>query len=443
MSRGRRRSTEALAALALVVLTLGAARPAHGQAPVLFPVIDPAPGEPAEDVRIVWRNRPQIRIGDDVRIDLRARLQNDWRVFDPEIGEDTYQLNAMRFSVNGEIADDVEFQVEYDTQNDRFPWRDVYGEWKTFRQFTVRGGQFKVPFGLEQNTPFFEVDYAFRTLASSVITPNRDIGAMASGRFLRRGITYAVGVFRHDGQNGEIEEPQFVPPGQEPERQGPSVAGRVTALPLRWAAASLFDSFRVGLAATASNLPEGLNSLHSEGRLSDAEFFDPVYVKGYRRRLGTELEWTPGPASVKGEWMRAFESRDDQGLGDVDLSDVWSTAWYLSGTWVLTGEDKEGGVQPAAPIFRGGFGAVEVGARYEILRFESADKVGPPERNPRAEHILPNQDSMWTLGANWYLNRWVRVVANAIHEHFDDPERTPLVPVQDFWAGVFRVQVTF
>ena len=56
-------------------------------------------------------------------------------------------------------------------------------------------------------------------------------------------------------------------------------------------------------------------------------YFDPVYVDGYRRRLGTEIEWTPGPAGVKGEWMRAFESRDRQGLGDTDLSDVWSTAW--------------------------------------------------------------------------------------------------------------------
>ena len=70
-------------------------------------------------------------------------------------------------------------------------------------------------------------------------------------------------------------------------------------------------------------------------------------------------------------------------------------------------------------------------------------RTGPPERNPRAEHILPNQDSMWTLGVNWYVNRWVRLVGNAIHEHFEDPERTPVVPIQDFWAGVFRIQVTF
>lgn len=430
--------------LAALLMSLATGAPADAQdrttppsaaSPASF---DAATTEP--DIGVVWRNRPQIRIGDHTRIDVRARTQLDWRGFSPDVGQDTFDLPAARFGIAGEISHDVEFQVEYDIQNQRH-WRDVYGEWKTFRQFTVRAGRFKMPFGLEQNTPFFEVDYAYRTLGSSVITPNRDTGMMVSGRFHRRAVTYDVGLFRHDGDNGDLTEVPLAPDGT-PERHGPAVAGRVTVLPLRWTKATALETLRVGAAATASNLPEGLNSLHSDPRIGDKSFFKRVYAKGYRRRIGTELQWTPGAVGVTGEWMRAFDSRHGQGFLDEDLPDLLSTAWYLSGTWVLTGEQKAAGtLRPAHPFGHGGWGAVEVGARYERLRFESATDQGYLERNPRGTHLYPNQDRIWTLGVNWFLNRWVRLVGNAIHEHFDDAARTAAPPAQDFWAGVFRIQL--
>ena len=48
---------------------------------------------------------------------------------------------------------------------------------------------------------------------------------------------------------------------------------------------------------------------------------------------------------------------------------------------------------------------------------------------------------MWTVGANWYLNRWVRLLGNAVHEHIDDSARTPVPPVQGYWTGLFRIQL--
>src|SRR5262245_40477071 len=61
-----------------------------------------------------WRNRPSLQIGEDIRLDLRLKLQFDWRDFDPDIGEDTYDFRARRAGVNGEIGDHVEFQIERD-----------------------------------------------------------------------------------------------------------------------------------------------------------------------------------------------------------------------------------------------------------------------------------------------------------------------------------------
>ena len=100
--------------------------------------------------------------------------------------------------------------------------------------------------------------------------------------------------------------------------------------------------------------------------------------------------------------MQAREERRDKGLGKHDLSDIVTTGWYASATWLLTGEDKEDFNNPRRSLFAGGIGAVEVGARYEKLGFESAEKIGPAFRNPRAAHILPNSDKVWTLGVNWF-----------------------------------------
>jgi phosphate-selective porin len=151
----------------------------------------------------------------------------------------------------------------------------------------------------------------------------------------------------------------------------------------------------------------------------------------------------PGPVGLTAEWMQAREQRSGQGLGDIDLSDFITTGWYATATWLVTGEDKIDFNGPRNPLFTEGIGAIELGARYEKLQFESADKIGEAFSNPRAEHYLRNSDEVWTFGVNWFPNRWVRLLVNGIHEHFEDPDRTPQPGTQDFWSGVFRVQLVF
>ena len=100
-----------------------------------------------------------------------------------------------------------------------------------------------MPFGLEQNTPLFDLDFAYRTLGSNAITPNRDTGVMASGRFHKRALTYEAGVFQHDGDSADVETLPVGPDGS-PERHGPSVAGRFTVLPMRWTKQPALDTLR-------------------------------------------------------------------------------------------------------------------------------------------------------------------------------------------------------
>lgn len=387
-----------------------------------------------------WRNRPSFQFG-DLRLDLRLKLAWDWREFDPDVDEDAYDFRTRRGGLNGEIGNHVEFQIERDLNEDG-RWRDVFVNWRTFRQAGVMAGRFKVPFGREQLVGSTDVDFAYRALVSTTIPPARAKGVMVHGRFLQRGVTYEVGAFDGDGDNGRLEEAQFTRP--EIDRRvelGRSFAARVTATPLR-PLAETFENLRVGAAYGRVDVPEGLNSFRGESAWG-TDFVEPVYVNGSRQRYGAELTYTPGPVGLAAEWMQAREQRLGQGLGDVDLSDFLTTGWYASATWLVTGEDKNDFNGPRRPLFTEGIGAIELAARYEKLQFESASKIDEPFANPRADNYLMNSDSVWTFGVNWFPNRWVRLLVNGIHERFADPDRTPITGTTDFWSGVFRVQLVF
>jgi phosphate-selective porin OprO/OprP len=388
---------------------------------------------------VYWRNRPSFQIG-DVRLDVRMKIARDWRRFDPEFGEDEGIWRLRRGGINGEIGDHFEFEIERDLFRDG-EWRDIFLRWRTHRQIQITGGRFKVPFGREQNVSSSSIDFAARALASDVIPPGRDRGVMANGRFLSRGLTYEVGVFDDDGDNGRLREDQFSPTG-EIEDIGPSFAGRVTATPLR-PLSETFETFRLGFAYGGSSIPEGLNSLRGRTLYGTTEFFEPVYVNGRRTRMGVELTYTPGPVGVTAEWLQAREQRKEQGLGDTDLSDLITTGWYAAATWLVTGEDKDDFDNPRNSLFDGGIGAIELAARYERLGFESAEKVGPAFTNPRAEHILGNSNRVWTFGVNWFVNRWVRATVNAVREEFEDASRSPQPGTPRLWSGVGRMQLVF
>ena len=399
----------------------------------------------AQDRRgLVWDDRPKFVFGEDVTLEIRAKLQLDWRRFDPEIDEDTYDFRTARVGLKGDLTRHFDYEIEraIDRDGDLGDWKDVYLNWSTFDVLRVKAGRFKMPFGLEQNTGATDVDFAYRTLASSTIAPARDRGVMVYGQLGRLG--YEIGVFDDDGDNGELKEPQFVEAGEDLKDVGPSVAARLTgdlfrALPMP----DKLKSANFGVAYTNASVPEGLNSLRGQSVWSTEDFFEPVYVKGRRQRFGAQFDWTPGPTGLKAEWMRSREQRMGQSNRNADLSDFVGTGWYVSGTWFVTGEDKDHHVNPRHPILQGGLGAIELGARYDQLEFSSAAKTGPAFTSPRADRLLANSDQVWTFGVNWMLNRWVRVITNAIHEEFADAARSPEPGTASFWSGLLRLQVVF
>lgn len=408
-----------------------------------------AQGKKKKDKRgFVWDDRPTFVFADHIKVELKGRALVEWRAFNPDINEDVFHLRTARIGAKGQLTKDFDWEIEREITEDDTgkvifgSWKDVAMRWKHFDAFSVKGGRFKMPFGLEQTTGVSDLDFAYRALGSTQIAPGRDRGMMFSGDLGH--VTYEGGIFDDDGDNAESNEPQFVSEGQDLNSVGPSFAARVTADLFRPLPVGKFRSANVGIAYTNSDVPEGLNSLRGES-VWGKKMFDRVYVKGRRQRIGAQFTWTPGSTGLNAEWMQAREQRNEQSNRNEDLSDVISTAWYVSGTWFVTGEKKDDNIKVKHPLLKGGVGAIELAARYEEMAMGSASKTGAPFTNPRADHLLPNSDKVWTLGVNWTTSKWTRVIVDAIHETFEDPNRAPAKDgvTTDYWSSLVRLNIVF
>jgi phosphate-selective porin OprO/OprP len=412
--------------------------------PVGFPSASAPRSSPAAvtrqapaDLQFRWRDHPQVRTG-PLRLDFVGKFQ--WDARDPgddPADFDTFEIHRARIGIEGELFNRVQFaierelterEVENPNTNEDSAWKDVYVDANLSDAVQVRAGKFKIPFGLEQLTGIANLDFVYRSLSARYLAPARDIGVAVHGRFFDRGLNYWAGWFRHDGDNARSSTIVGA---------DDTLAVRVTGTPFRSVAG--LAKTEVGGAFTVSALDNESvdpNGLRGRTVMSQFVFYEPVFVKGHRRRYEVDADWSAGPFGARTEYTHQLDSRDAQGLADQDLSDARGRGWYLSGTWVLTGEEKERPVRP-----RRRFGAVEAAARYDRLWFDSAGGEGPAVRNPRADNMLPSGDRVLSLGINWYITRWVKLQFHTIRETLQDPERSPVPPGEAFWSPVFRFQV--
>ena len=375
----------------------------------------------------VMEDRPSLRLGDVLRLDLTTKLDLTVRAAPDRDAE--AQMDQRRIGVDGRLFDVIGFQIEREMGDDERPWRDVFVELRKWRAMRARVGRFKVPFGLERLTSISDLDFARRSIATEALTPGRDTGVELNGRILGRALSYQAGVFQHDGDvsRGGTDAPA-----------GRTAAARIVGTPFAWASSREAQRVEVGFAMTAGDVPEGLNGLRARTS-NDYEAVAPVYVFGTRLRFAADAVFAQGPLSVKGEFLEARDQRKRQGLGDEDLADVVGRGWYVSGTSFVLGRLKSNGT-PRTPLAGGGIGAIQIAARLESLAFGSDAPGEEPRRNPRAPNILPNDIRALTLGVNWFPVRFVKVQWNVIREHVQDPDRRPDPARPWGTTGVFRVQ---
>lgn len=384
----------------------------------------------AQDLRLDWTNHPSLRAGKWLRIDFRARVQRDVRRSDAAMNDnpDADDIARRRVGIDGRLGQIVDYQLEYELAASE--WRDVYVNFRQFKAVQVQAGKFKVPFSLEETTGATNLDFVYRSRIASRLAPGRDRGVAVHGRVLNDIVTYEAGLFRNDGANAR------------PSRSARVFGGRTTAARIKvepfHASKSVLADFQAGAAVSTTTVPEGFPAVRARTVLGASFFESDVWVKGRRRRTGLEARWRPGPFSIQTEYIRLSDERRGQGVDDGDLDPLVADGWYVSGAWVITGEEKSDGLDK--PRHR--FGAVEVTSRVETLRFGNTGVSEDLSRSDRAIAVLGNADHALTYGVNWYLNRWVKVQFNLIRERIHDPVIGPLPVRSSFWSRALRFQFT-
>ena len=162
-------------------------------------------------------------------------------------------------------------------------------------------------------------------------------------------------------------------------------------------------AFHEEIAAGASGV---LRSSAIAGHFNDLVRIAPGTLTGAKRSnaYGLEAAGFFGPAWATGEWgTRKLRGVDAGGRYNLDHQ-----AWAVSAGWFLAGAVPAysgkagtwGKVKVADPVTQGGAGAWELKARYEDVDYGELPTGGTGHA--------------WTIGTNWYLNDYSRVMFEAI-----------------------------
>lgn len=322
---------------------------------------------------------------------VRGRFHMDYAKNDADVTAlpDGFHNRRARIGVSGDLDEVWSFQIEYDFGENGTSANDVRMTRK-LGDGTLKIGQFKVPFGLNELTSSNNITFIERASSSNIIADSRRMGIGYddfSGALGYQVMLYgrAIG----DGLGG----------GDMPV----GVAGRVFFNPVSGGDRALHIGASVAREnrndASTLRFRDRPESRASSGtRLIDTGGIADV---SSTLKYGLELAYQSGPFSAEAEYLSVDVDRD---LG----AEPAFSGYHVQGSYVLTGERRgyRNGVFRGVSSSRPG-GAWEVGVRYSDAGLNDAGITGGEQSNV-------------TLGINWYTSARTRFMANIIFVDVED-----------------------
>ncbi len=370
------------------------------------------------------------------QIRFRALVQADGRFwFDdkqrPEIN--TFLIRrAQAPIIEGKLPYGVSFLVYPDFGGGTVTLQDAFLGLDLNDALRFRFGKFRPPFGLERLEPTSNLSFVEFGLPT-ILTPNRDVGAMVHGDLFKGVFGYAGGVFNGVPDNGSAD----LASDNQKEFNGRVYFRPFLLVPnealgrLFVGGATTFGRHYGSPANTSLTNPTSTPAYKTPGQINDFTYItapsgttpnyaNTVVANGPHNRYGVFLYEAFGPLGILGEYYLSNQEVGRAGFPNVT---VHNRAYQAQATFLLFGADAsydyvrvKTPVEPSA----GHFGALELAARVGHLDID-ADAF--PNSASRTGSVHGATEV--TLGANYYWSDNAKFVINWDHTEFQGGASTP------------------
>lgn len=348
-----------------------------------------------------------------------SRLQIDGAIYNENLNEmsNGTVFRRLTFALKAVLWKDwqAEFDMDFGEDVDVDPQTSLRDMWVqyTFPTFnlSLRVGNFKEPFGLENLNSSRLLTFLERTAVTNAFRIGRRVGASARYWTDYGQITGAI-----MGHEAGLR----VDKGQQDE--GWSSALRVSVAPIN----NFGENLHIGVSG-AYKIPDVVseykaNTIEISAR-TETYVFDPkllhtgeIFDVNYYNRFGAELLYVNGPFYFQSEYMGAAIKRwyGDTKYAQLNVNpNIYLQGGYAMATWMLTGETHyyyvdEGEVGPIEKP-KNSWGAIELAARYSITNL-----------NDPAADITGGQSNQVMLGINYYPNINIKLQFNYSFVNLDE-----------------------
>ena len=396
-----------LAVLAVVPLhaqEAPAAPPSSPKPPAAEPSPSPSP-TPAPRAPFIAGYRSgftlQSESGDFV-LKLTGYVQADGRfALGDEGGLVTNQflMRRIRPIFQGTVAHYFDFYIVPDFGNALALVQDAYLDVRFTPKLRFRAGKMKTPFGIERLQSAQSLLFVERALPNNLV-PNRDVGLQLHGELAGGVFGYQFAVLNGVPDGGFADTDT---------NDSKDLAGRVFVQPWRNRGTSALRGLGFGVAATTGSATGPLRPYVSVSQVPVFAYATTVTADGDRKRWSPQATFFRGPVGVIAEYVQARHEVQKVETGRTTRAELQNTAWSVTGSLLLTGEEASYGSVKPKDFFvpsAGKWGAWQLVARVNRLNLDEETFSGgyaDPTRSVRAARA-------WGVGLNWIWNSNLKYV---------------------------------
>lgn len=350
-------------------------------------------------------------------------------------GADTFFFRRIRPIFEGTLAGVVDFRIMPDFAGSQLVVQDAWANLRYLPEAQLQFGKYKEPVGLERLQSATAMWFIERALPTQLV-PNRDLGVMLQGNVREGLFTYQLAWMNGVPDGGSADADT----GDDKD-----LVARVFGQPFQETDIELLQGLGIGIATTygrqegapAQYRTSGQQTFFAYRGATTGPVTPAVFQTGKRFRYTPQAYWYWGPLGLLAEFVT--DSADLRRAGFPDTR-VVSRAWQVSGAWALTGENQSyRGLIPSSSFdpFHGSWGGFEFISRYSRLRVGN-DAFTSNFANPA---VSAQSADLWSVGVNWYLNRFIKLALNYDHTSFDNFGSNPDRPTEGVILS--RVQLSY